>query len=162
MADYSPLAGARYGGAGLHTALLEMTNPGELVAWPKFLLSISFLYLASVIPPKVSIIILYLNIFIMKPARIICYTIISIMIANWFVATMVGFFICVPLAHLWDPTASPHGHCLDLDAWFRWSSLANIITDVAILLLPIPTVWNLHCSRQMKLGLMFTFVMGSM
>lgn len=155
-------AGARYGGAGLHTVRLEMTDPKALIAWAKFLLSVSLIYLASVVPPKISIIILYLSIFISRPARIICYVIVGIMLANWLAGTIVGFVICVPLTHLWDQTGSPGGYCLDINAWFRWVSLANIVTDVAILFLPIPTVWNLHCSRRMKLGLLFTFMMGGM
>ncbi|KAH8690544.1 hypothetical protein BGW36DRAFT_432342 [Talaromyces proteolyticus] len=156
------LADVKFGGVGLHAERVKQINPEMLVTWGKYVLIIPLIYLAAVVPPKLAILDLYLNIFISQTARIICYVTAGAVVANWAAATIAGFVSCIPLDHLWDPARSPHGHCFDTNAWFRWSSLVNMITDVIVMVLPVPTVLQLQCSFRMKLGIMFTFAMGSL
>ncbi|KAF2791122.1 hypothetical protein K505DRAFT_190733, partial [Melanomma pulvis-pyrius CBS 109.77] len=54
--------------------------------------------------------------------------------------------------------ASINGHCSDLLAAYRYFSIPNILTDIAILLLPVSTVWNLQVSKLQKVGIFFTFL----
>lgn len=133
-----------------------------LVTWAKFLLVLPTVYLAAVVPPKLSIISLYLRIFISQPIRIVCYTVVGFTVTNWIAATIAGFLICVPLDHLWNAAGSPHGHCSNINALFRWGSLMNIITDVVILILPLPTIWKMKCSYRMKFGILINFLLGGL
>lgn len=74
---------------------------------------------------------------------------------------MIGILICKPIKYNWDKTI-PGGHCGDLNGIFRWTSLPNLITDIAMLILPLPMIWKLHTGLSQKIGLSPTFVTGSM
>jgi hypothetical protein len=69
---------------------------------------------------------------------------------------------CLPLAHVWDDTIP--AKCFDLDpgVLLQIVSIGNIVTDVIILLLPIPVVWRLKLTRDQKVGLTMVFCLGFM
>lgn len=155
------IADVVYGGVGYHEAAIAMTAPGKLIIYAKFLMVIPLLYLAAVVFPKLAILAIYLRIFTQPRFRSACYVLITLLIANWIGTTVAGLLICRPLEYLWDRTIVD-GHCLNINAYFRWASLVNIITDVAMLILPLPVIWELHTSRNIKIGLTITFATGSM
>lgn len=69
---------------------------------------------------------------------------------------MVGWF---PL----DANGAPVvRHGIDNEALSIWGSLPNIVTDVAMLILPMRVVWNLHLATRLKVGLAITFLVGSL
>jgi hypothetical protein len=45
---------------------------------------------------------------------------------------------------------------------YTWFSIPNLVTDVAMLALPLPAIWTLKMSRGQKVGLTLTFLTGSM
>ena len=149
------------GGVGHHRAALALTNPGKIAVWAKFVLIIPELYLAAVTFPKLAILALYLRIFITAPYRIACWALATVLVANWIATTVAGFLTCNPLDYLWDQTV-PGGHCFNINAYFRWPSLTNVITDVLMLILPLPVIWKIQTSRNVKIGLTLTFATGSM
>lgn len=118
-------------------------------------------YLPAVIFPKLSILVLYLRIFTKQTDRIACWAIGGFMIANCVGTMVAGCFICRPLEFLWDRTI-PGGHCININAWYRWSSLMNILTDVTMLVLPLPVIWKIQTTKKVKIGLTITFTTGSM
>lgn len=139
-----------------------MTDPNMLIVGAKYSLVLPLSYFLSVVPSKLAILSLYLSIFSMqKVTRIICYGTAGIIVANWLGATIAELLSCKPLNYFWDKTL-PDGHCFDINAWYRWSSLNNIITDVIMLVLPIPHILRLHMSTRLKLGVSTTFLLGSL
>lgn len=118
-------------------------------------------YLPAVVLPKLAILVLYLRIFTERTGRTICWAVAALLIANCLGTMIAGFCMCIPLQYLWNRTI-PGGHCININAWYRWSSLVNIITDVVMLILPLPTVWKIQSSRKIKIGLTITFATGSM
>lgn len=56
----------------------------------------------------------------------------------------------------------PEGSCLNGGLLFRYGSLPNIATDVAMLIIPLPTIWKLQVSRLTRIGLFLTFALSSM
>ncbi|KAF7595541.1 hypothetical protein BBP40_005576 [Aspergillus hancockii] len=148
----------KYGGVGLHEARVLEIDPGMIVTWGKYIIIIPLIYFATVVPTKLTILHLYLSIFTQKPFRIICYIVGGIIIANWIATTIAGFLSCQPLSFFW----TQQGHCFNINAFFRWGGFANILTDVCMLVLPIPFVWQLHASTRLKLGISFTFMLGSL
>lgn len=149
------------GGVGYHEDALRISDPDKLVVWAKFVLIIPEIYLSAVLFPKLAILAIYLRIFNKAPYRITCWVLAAVLVANCIATTIAGFLTCVPLEYLWDPTI-PGGHCFDINAYFRWASLTNIVTDVVMLILPLPVIWKIHTSRNVKMGLTFTFATGSM
>lgn len=140
---------------------MAVSSPSKLTTWAKFALIFPLVYLAAVVLPKLSILVLYLRIFIKRTDRIACWATAAFLIANWLGATVALFCMCMPLDFLWDKTI-PDGHCIDINAGYRWSSLMNIITDVVMLILPLPVIWKIQTSMRLKIGLTLTFALGSM
>jgi hypothetical protein len=147
-------------GVGRHLDAVLMDNPAQVIAWAKSIYALEWLYLTAVALPKISVICLYLRIFTMHSARIACYSLMIIMAANWVAFIFASTFQCSPVAYQWDKSIAG-GTCFNVLAFYRASSAPNIATDAAILILPIPTVWQLKASMIRKLGLMLVFLTGS-
>lgn len=149
------------GGIGYHQADLAATSPHKITTAAKYTLIIPLIYLPAVILAKLALLVMYARIFVKRTDLIACWVVAALMIANCVGAMVAGFFICVPLNYLWDRTIPGGGHCINVNAWYRWSSLMNIITDVVMLILPLPVIWKIQISRKVKIGLTITFATGS-
>ncbi|KAF7117557.1 hypothetical protein CNMCM5793_006609 [Aspergillus hiratsukae] len=149
-----------YGGVGLHQARVMAIDPVMLQTWAKFLLAIAFIYIVAVILPKLAVLSLYISIFNRhRVSRITCYVTGFLMIGNCIGCAAAGFAVCRPLRRLWDPSVD--GHCVNINAWFRYSRIVNIVSDVVMLILPIPHVIRLQSTMRLKVGLLITFLLGS-
>lgn len=149
-----------YGGVGYHSAVFIQSSPATLTVWAKYLLVIPMVWQSAIVFPKLAILVLYLRFFTKRRDRIACWVIGVLMVANCVGAILAGFFLCTPLEFLWNRKI-PGGHCLDINAWYRWGSLMNIFTDVAMLMLPIPVIWKIQISKPVKIGLILIIATGS-
>lgn len=70
-------------------------------------------------------------------------------------------FPCRPYRLAWDATIT-EGWCLDRPAIYVSTAVANIVTDIAILTLPIPMVIKFKIPLQQKVGLAGMFAIGSL
>ena len=52
------------------------------------------------------------------------------------------------------------GHCFDATASWKASGVFNVLSDFAILILPMPTVWTLQMSLRRRLLIMGVFATG--
>jgi len=153
------IVSVKYGGAGRHVVAV---SPNKVVILLKAVfLAQPIIYSICVAFPKLAILILYLKIFLAKWSRFGCYLTATVLILTMVVNILTIIWSCIPIDHLWDPASSPNGHCSNAKAHFLYGPLPNIVTDVAMLLLPIPTIWNLHTERKMKIGIYLTFLTGS-
>ncbi|OCT47202.1 hypothetical protein CLCR_02622 [Cladophialophora carrionii] len=65
----------------------------------------------------------------------------------------------MPVAFYWDKNIEG-GHCIDMMAfWFSFSGF-NIVTDVAVWVLPMPVLWKLQLPRKQKISLVAVFALG--
>lgn len=148
-------------GAGHHLpAVIIQHGPAKLVVWSKMIYASIWIYSVAVVLPKMSILCLYLRIFVRKPQRITCYVLMGVLITHMISTVFAATFECTPVAHLWDKTIA--GHCFDAVAFYRIASLPNIITDVIMLFLPMPMIWHLKLSTARRISLTFVFLTGSM
>lgn len=72
-------------------------------------------------------------------------------------------FSCVPPRKNWEPEIE--GHCENDYTDFRYlmaGLVLDVLTDLFILLLPIPLIAKLHTTKKRKLALIGAFVLGSM
>ncbi|KAI1763224.1 hypothetical protein GGR53DRAFT_531687 [Hypoxylon sp. FL1150] len=150
------------GGAGRHGAYWLLHDPGVIESFLKVDTATEFVYMAGVTFPKVCILLLYLYIFVDRTVRIITKVVLGVVLTN-FVATgiIATFTICQPFAFKWDKSI-PNGHCTDLMAGYRYISIPNIFTDLAILSLPISTLYRLQISRIRKIGIFLTLMAGGL
>lgn len=120
------------------------------------------MYFMGVTFPKLAVLSLLSRVFIQRWFRYACCAVAAILTVSAIVNTVIACLMCRPLAALWDPTLLPTARCLDLATFYRWSSLPNIITDLAMLALPIPAVANMHLALSMKVKLVATFAAGGL
>jgi hypothetical protein len=70
-------------------------------------------------------------------------------------------FACTPIRRNWDVTITD-GSCIDRTPLYMATAVLNMITDVLLLVLPIPMVIRLQMPRAQKAGLICIFGVGSM
>ena len=90
---------------------------------------------------------------------------------TWVIAAMVAcsiegvlfismaLFQCTPVGRVWNFEIP--GHCINILGFFRAETIFNLVTNVVILLLPMPMVWHLQMALQLKLLLIGIFATGA-
>lgn len=103
---------------------------------------------------------MYCRIFPIRSVAIGSWILAGISIAWAISIIMVSVFQCTPIEKAWNTTLP--GHCIDLKKSFIGNGVPNMLTDIAILLLPLKEVWNLQSTRLQKVQLSFVFLLGSL
>ena len=142
---------------GRHAGTLSQD---DLVSFFKLLLAFECVYVTVVMLVKASILVMYHRIFPVPGFRLAVYIIGGVVVAWWLAIVLVCIFQCDPISKAWLPW-SP-GTCIDLKASFIGNAVPNIITDIAILALPITQVWSLQGTVARKLSLCCAFLLGSL
>jgi hypothetical protein len=140
---------------------LKENDPEKVANWGKYLLVIATLYFVVVSIPKLAVLTLYHRLFPQRTAKITVYLLAGVLIAGTVANTIVSLAACKPFKANYDTTVPGH-KCIDKEAFFVWTSLPNIITDVIMLVLPLPIVWGLNNTKRIKVALTFTFIVGSL
>lgn len=108
---------------------------------------------------KVSILLLYHRLSVSASFRIWVKALIAFNIALTVSIFVADLLQCTPLAFVWDKTI-PGGKCMNQQAFFVGSAVLNIISDCAVLVLPIPMVWGMQTNTRKKIALIFLFSLG--
>ena len=77
----------------------------------------------------------------------------------YLVETVFQIVMCTPREKIWNPLLDT-GHCFDMYATFQATSVFNVISDFAILILPMPSVWKLQISFKRKISMTAIFATG--
>lgn len=72
--------------------------------------------------------------------------------------TLTTTFACTPIRHYAYPNTP--GSCLPVPMVYYAPAVVSMLVDIALFLLPIPLVLNLHLSRKRKWGLVIAFLLG--
>ena len=129
--------------------------------WGKVVFALLILYSLAVAFPKLSILALYLRIFTEKRYRISTWVLAAIISGTAVTVSLTAVFQCSPVPYAWDKSISG-GNCIDVASFYIYISIPNVITDVAILLLPLPMIFKLHTNQSQKVGLSIVFLLGTM
>lgn len=110
---------------------------------------------------KLSILLLYLRIFVIvtgtKTYYAIHFTIWSILL--FYLANLpVEIWACTPRRKIWDPTVE--GKCINNDVVLVTGGVMNVVTDFAILLLPLVSIIRLQMPLPRKIGVSAVFATG--
>ncbi|KAJ6436976.1 L-fucose permease [Purpureocillium lavendulum] len=122
----------------------------------------SILYNPALAATKTSILILYLR--LAKRTQVVLRyaswaTLVIVNVAGA-VLTLMNVFQCSPLRAAWAVDVDEGAVCIPLLTEFICSAPVNILTDLAILALPIPILTRLHLPRRQKTILVSTFALG--
>lgn len=74
---------------------------------------------------------------------------------------LTAFLHCRPLAYYWDRSI-PKGYCTNDNLIGYSITSVNIVTDVIVLLMPLPWLWGLQVNLMKRLAIIGLFVLGSL
>ncbi|KAK1459946.1 integral membrane protein [Colletotrichum melonis] len=114
----------------------------------------------NVVLAKLSLLFLHLRLSPDRSFRIIVTSLIGIVIAYSVAYQLLSIFGCRPIYASWDTEALQTAHCVDKETICMILSIANIIMDVVILLLPLKIVIPLQMARRQKVSVILMFATG--
>ncbi|KAI4268066.1 MAG: hypothetical protein L6R38_007976 [Xanthoria sp. 2 TBL-2021] len=151
-------------GTGRHT----MTNPiPHVVHFIQLMYAVELTYTVLITTTKFSILLFYRRVFISQATslrfRIVWYAI-TVWTFLWGISTFfAAAFQCSPASFYWSKyTRKTQGTCMDLRVLLLVTASLNIVTDVALLILPMPVVWNLKIERSQKFAVSGIFLLGGL
>ncbi|KAF2993219.1 hypothetical protein E8E13_000910 [Curvularia kusanoi] len=144
-------------GFGMRVVDIKRTGGNLKLAMKYFWLTQAFYTLTNGFN-KMAFVALYYRIFPLPRFRQACIVLMAISIA-WTVGYLfVVIFQCTPIPRVFD--RSIPGHCISFFG-HRWSNaITNLVTDIAIFVLPIPVIIRLNMSMGSRVGLVVLFCMG--
>jgi len=84
---------------------------------------------------------------------------ISVFIGCWAISQLlIAIFNCDPVAAYWEPT--PNAICIGNHPFWEVNAAGNIITDILILILPIPMLERLNLPKRQRHILIGIFSLG--
>jgi hypothetical protein len=147
-------------GTGRHMAYVFSNDPAMISEHFKGIMIQEVLHPAAVAFPKLIVVLLYLHILTNRWERVAAKTLIFVIFATWLSFTVAAMFQCMPFDFNWDKS-NPNGKCFNLQVFANSSSVPNIVTDLAVLILPLRTVFCLKISVGRRIGLLLIFLIGS-
>ncbi|OOO13160.1 hypothetical protein OAory_01009090 [Aspergillus oryzae] len=108
---------------------------------------------------KMSILLLYLRIFPIILFRRFDFLCIAFLTISLLVTTPMVIWQCKPFRAAWDYNID-NPRCLKIATIAYANASINIITEVSILILPLPVLRTLHVSRRKKIALISVFSVG--
>jgi hypothetical protein len=125
----------------------------------KLIIPLQFLWVLSLSCTKISILSLYIRIFPVAWVKWVSWATMGVIIA-WTIATILaGCLICRPFAFNWDQTI-PGGSCGDQVSSFTVTGVINLVTDIIVLVTPMPRLYMLQMATYKKVTLITVFGLG--
>ncbi|KAK5662231.1 hypothetical protein OQA88_8136 [Cercophora sp. LCS_1] len=142
-------------GYGIHTWDL---SPEQLKTFYRMTYASTLIYSLAVIATKVSILLLFLNVFSSTLLRKATYVVFAGVAVHGSWILFSNIFFCVPVQAFWD-FELPRDRCFSYLKWFIEMWL-HIALDFVITLLPIPIIRSMTLPWRQKFWLYFVFVLG--
>ncbi|OQE07299.1 hypothetical protein PENVUL_c014G06978 [Penicillium vulpinum] len=149
--------GYQYSGVGIH-----MWNVTEemLATYQKVILAAAVVYVPALAFAKMSLVFLYHRIMEKQEAYNWALHIISAVICGYsFALVFALIFACNAVAMTWDLSIT-EGTCISREGLYIATAVTNIVTDLALILLPIPLVVGLQMPGIQKVYLLLVFIIG--
>jgi hypothetical protein len=110
---------------------------------------------------RISLVFLYYRLFSVKRWLGWSLKIVAALSIIWLLIVIFAItFQCKPIAAVVD--ASVKGECLDAQFGFLVTEAINLGLDMALVLLPIKTIWGLHLPTRERIGIILIFMTGSL
>ncbi|EHK21742.1 uncharacterized protein TRIVIDRAFT_70756 [Trichoderma virens Gv29-8] len=143
------------GGGGYHIRQLQ---PIHITRFSQTTFAAQVLYALALGFTKNSLVCMLKRIFFTQSYAWIAYLILSLNVAWMLQTILTGILICRPITMNWDPTA--RGQCGNQTLAFAAVSIVDIVTDLAIIILPLRLVASLQMKKTYKVALICVFGFG--
>ncbi|KAK3385343.1 hypothetical protein B0H63DRAFT_181798 [Podospora didyma] len=107
---------------------------------------------------KISILSFYLRFSVDTAFRYAVYAVMIVAVGYTLPNAILFTYVCTPMQFYWD--WSLQGKCIDIQMAFNAANSFNMITDFAILLLPIWMLWDLRAPLTKKMGVALILMTG--
>jgi len=144
-------------GFGLHTIRLSLS---DVVNYAKTDWASQITFACAITTTKLSLLFFYHRIFPVRTFTVISI-ITGIVMIGWCIALIFAVaFSCSPIGYFWDKSIKG-GHCINENNLSYGITAANIVTDITVLVLPIPWLIHLQMKTSRKLAIGGIFILGS-
>lgn len=117
-------------------------------------------YAVSLAAIKTSILLQFLRFLVGPKVTRFCWVMVGVCICYGIAGVFATIFFCVPVSGFWNP--SPTDKCISKQGLWLTHSGINIVTDVIIFLIPVPTVLKLNMNMRQKIAVIGVFCVGIM
>lgn len=117
-------------------------------------------YATALVIIKLSILFQYRRLLVTREDRRKIWVLMGVVTSFGLFIIFSSTFTCVPVEKFWDNIIE--GHCLGKQPLWLTHAGFNISTDLAIILLPMPTLWALQMPKKQKTTLIIIFALGGM
>lgn len=113
---------------------------------------------------KLSIIFLYHRLFPLRPYTYILLFCAMLVIAWLLVGIITPFVQCHPIHYFWDRYIDENakGSCYNVIAFYMGNSIAGMLMDVMLLIVPLPIICRLQMSLNKKLAISGILLLGGL
>jgi hypothetical protein len=109
---------------------------------------------------KISILHLYITIFPSRKFQKVCYGAMLVSTLYFLSVLMETFLLCTPVQFNWDKTIATGTCSKNSNVAFILAGATNLVIDVFVVVLPMPTLWRLQLPLERRIGVMAMFSMG--
>ncbi|KAM3075712.1 hypothetical protein ACMFMG_007843 [Clarireedia jacksonii] len=151
-------------GLGQHLEYVAKKDPSlsQVKLILKLFIVLEVFYDTGLMAIKISILLFYRSIFPGDKFRLATNILMGIVTA-WVLGNLLpSIFSCRPINGYWDIDMQPPPICIDKTALYVSGATINILTDVAILVLPVTNVLHLQLNRKSKFAVILLFLLGGL
>ncbi|KAK6835985.1 Satratoxin biosynthesis SC1 cluster protein 4 [Apiospora arundinis] len=146
-------------GLGTHIYDIVATNPALIMEFFKFFYLGVVVYNVSLLFVKLSLFLQYYRLVDQVPRYRTLFLVAGFIVVGWTISMIFTMtFICIPVYAYWDKSVP--NVCLSDPVMQLTNSIGNIATDVMLLLLPMPVLWNLKLPPRQKWSVIGIFSLG--
>ncbi|KAK0629345.1 hypothetical protein B0T17DRAFT_615131 [Bombardia bombarda] len=152
------------GGVSIWGLVNGLGNPAtaltfdELVVQAQLLVAASVTWIVSTSIVKIAVLWLYTRIFPNVVFRRVAQVLMGVCTCYGIAFLVVFITRCDPVSQEWKPVA--WGSCKDVSQSQLASNSINAVLDMSIVVLPLPSLWNLKMALRRKLSVMAMFSVG--
>lgn len=140
---------------GKHADELDLQT---IIRFMQFVFPAQLLYVVALAFIKLSLLAFYWRLFSVRSKIPIILA--AVLVVAWGIAVNFALiFTCKPVEAQWDFTITD-AVCLDTKRVYLGASIPNVITDIILLVLPLPYVWSLNAPITQRLILGGMFLLG--
>jgi hypothetical protein len=109
---------------------------------------------------KISILLLYIRLFVHRWFLRTCWVWIAIIVSFTIGTVFSSIFQCTPVQWAFNKSLPGRGTCINMTAFWYANATFNILTDLVLIALPIPVVLKLQLPLKSKIALCGIFAVG--
>ncbi|BDD57681.1 hypothetical protein MAP00_003027 [Monascus purpureus] len=133
-------------GGGYHAWDVPMDN---FVSFQKASYATTLLYVPTVFVVKLALLAIMLRIFAPDPTKAtVIYISVAVLVCYYIPMWFIKIFFCRPISAYWN---GPLDKCINQQKVIIADSVLSIVSDLWILILPVPMLWSLQITRVKKI-----------